>query len=617
MTSWRAGEAALSGWRWSREGPLAAVVLMAAFWVAWRALVWWDSGQAPTAVAMVLPVAAGLVAAAGLACWWRAESGRMAEAHPSRRAGMRDWFFHLACGLGVALVLGGLLAWLAAGPIGHVAAQVSGWLGVVPLEEVVEEMEDEPPQAAPVTDFWTERQIPRSLDGPPGGAPPLAVAFANRESFERAVDRVLYVRLAAHEVFDAAGEAWSARAVEPMELAPDDDGWVVDPDVGNAESIVSPFRYQVLTGAAMELVPRIPGTWRMRVGSGVRREGAAVWLAADPGPVVEGEAGAAAILDPLEPIVRADPNEGSGGLVGDMDPGPLWRERAREIAAAGPDGSTASLVAAIPDWLEQSSRYGDVFSTPEGESVLERFLAGDSPGTCEHFATAAVLLARAMGAEARVAYGYAGGEKSVEGKMVWFGEEDFHAWAEIRQEGGWRILEATPRGMGAHRSPSPMENDDPSADGFDTGSPGDAPAEPVRRGRDAWLPLVGGVVLLVAALLGSLLGRLRDSSSGGRSDRGGPGGPRSSPQPQFYQVFLRECSRLGFPRRRGKTAAEHLDDLPEDWSADPRIRDMIGWYYALRYEGVEDETVAARNERTEEQLGALFRERARQQTEAG
>lgn len=610
MTEHRARRATARDRRWSREGPLAAVVLMAAFGVAWRALVWWDSGQVPSAVAMVLPAAAGLAAAIGLACWWKAGSGRMAEAHPSRRAGLRDWFFHLAFGAGLALVLGGLLAWLAAGPMGHTAALVSGWLGVVPVEEVLGEAEDEGQGALPASQFWTERQIPRDLDGLPGGAPPLAVAFADRETFEWQVEQVLYVRLAAYEEFDAVHEVWSARAVEPRVLAADEDGWVVDPDAGAAEFFVLPFRYQVLAGAAMGLVPRIPGTSRVRVGGDVRRGGLAVWLAVDPGPVVEGEAGAGTMFDPGDPLVFAASDEGSPGSAGDPGPGALWSERAREIAVAMPDASVAFLVAAIPAWLEKSSRYGDVFSTPGGESVMERFLAGESPGTCEHFAAAAVLLARAMGAEARVAYGYAGGEKSVEGKMVWFGEEDFHAWAEIRQEGGWRVLEATPRGMGAHRSPTPMENENSFNDSFDTASPGDAPAKPMRRGRDAWLPLVGGLVLLVAALIVGLLGRLRDSSSGGRSGRGRAGGPRPSPQPEFYQYFLRECSRIGFPRRRGKTAAEHLDDLPENWRADPRLREMIDWYYSLRYEGVEDETVAARNERTEEQLGALFRELA-------
>lgn len=81
---------------------------------------------------------------------------------------------------------------------------------------------------------------------------------------------------------------------------------------------------------------------------------------------------------------------------------------------------------------------------PDGD-LVDTFLFGEGGrrGYCQYFASAMVLMARSVGLPARVAVGFAPGERA--GDDLWLvRESNAHAWAEIYFPGhGWQIFEAT------------------------------------------------------------------------------------------------------------------------------------------------------------------------------
>lgn len=110
--------------------------------------------------------------------------------------------------------------------------------------------------------------------------------------------------------------------------------------------------------------------------------------------------------------------------------------------------SDASRAAAIESWLRKNGRYSDTppaDSPADPRSPLERFLLGDVTAHCEYFASAMVVLARAVGLPARLVTGYAGGRENRVGDFVELTGSDAHAWVEIHfEEHGWVRFDPTP-----------------------------------------------------------------------------------------------------------------------------------------------------------------------------
>jgi transglutaminase-like putative cysteine protease len=84
---------------------------------------------------------------------------------------------------------------------------------------------------------------------------------------------------------------------------------------------------------------------------------------------------------------------------------------------------------------------------PRGDRDLVDFFLFDEEhgriGYCEYFATAMTMMARSLGLPARLAVGFAPGERGPEGAFE-VRERNAHAWTEIYFPGyGWQIFEAT------------------------------------------------------------------------------------------------------------------------------------------------------------------------------
>lgn len=79
-----------------------------------------------------------------------------------------------------------------------------------------------------------------------------------------------------------------------------------------------------------------------------------------------------------------------------------------------------------------------------GRDAVDEFLFGSRAGFCEHYASAFVVLARAMGIPARVVTGYLGGERNPVDGFWTIRQADAHAWAEVwRPDQGWQRIDPT------------------------------------------------------------------------------------------------------------------------------------------------------------------------------
>lgn len=79
-----------------------------------------------------------------------------------------------------------------------------------------------------------------------------------------------------------------------------------------------------------------------------------------------------------------------------------------------------------------------------GRHSVDDFLFTTRSGFCEHYASAFVVLMRAMGIPARIVTGYQGGTRNTQDNFYEIRQSDAHAWAEIwLEERGWVRIDPT------------------------------------------------------------------------------------------------------------------------------------------------------------------------------
>ncbi len=105
--------------------------------------------------------------------------------------------------------------------------------------------------------------------------------------------------------------------------------------------------------------------------------------------------------------------------------------------------NSPTVVTDVQNYIQSAGVYNlDVAPYPQGVDVAVFFLTAAKEGFCQHFATAATAMYRALGIPARYTIGYltnatAGEQTNVVGK-------DGHAWVEIYLDGvGWVMVEVT------------------------------------------------------------------------------------------------------------------------------------------------------------------------------
>ena len=86
----------------------------------------------------------------------------------------------------------------------------------------------------------------------------------------------------------------------------------------------------------------------------------------------------------------------------------------------------------------------DIPPLPRGEDAVDRFLFVDRRGFCEQIGTSLVVMLRSLGIPARLAVGYATGERNPFTGLYEVRAKDAHAWAEVYFPGvGWQAFDPT------------------------------------------------------------------------------------------------------------------------------------------------------------------------------
>ncbi|MBI3079750.1 MAG: DUF3488 domain-containing protein, partial [Deltaproteobacteria bacterium] len=164
--------------------------------------------------------------------------------------------------------------------------------------------------------------------------------------------------------------------------------------------------------------------------------------------------------DRLSYVVHSDPSRPSGAqLAADTAPYPPGildrylqvppgEERTAALARSLTEGrpSAYAKVLAIERYLQSRLRYSLKIDRDERYSPVEDFLFVQRRGYCEQFATAMVLMLRAVGIPSRPVSGFLAGEWNEVGGYYLVRQRDAHLWVEVYFPGyGWIPFDPTPR----------------------------------------------------------------------------------------------------------------------------------------------------------------------------
>jgi len=234
---------------------------------------------------------------------------------------------------------------------------------------------------------------------------------------------------------------------------------------------------------------------------------------------------------------------------------PTTTERVRQLAASvtATAPTPYDKVRALEAWMGRHTRYTlDIPPLPRGRDAVDQFLFVDRRGFCEQIGTSLVVMLRALGIPARLAVGYATGERNPFTGLYEVRAKDAHAWAEVYFPGvGWQGFDPTAQ--------VPLAGDSSIAA---AGSGALAYLEG-HLSAPGWLGPLVGALAVVAALVLALRTRAR------RRTRAEPLTSWSATRAARLELL---GSRRGRPRAPGETLPRYAAALGADPSVDPVTR---------------------------------------------
>jgi len=539
---------------------LRLIVLMVSGGLAYAMLRGWPAvlPGLPRACIAVLLLVGGL-------SWWAI--GRKTEDLPLAKGARKPgWLDFCSIGMGLLALECGFLWVLSAAP--------------EPLEEMAIQLEERfRPEAAEKRAkaelqstgggnwLWEDerrRSLPMRTNLKPGAKPEVFIRMVKDEDVAGLLAEQIYVHAFALERFE--GSVWSAAEQKEERVEAGADGWIRFDGEREGEILHEVFHGEdtggrdVFTSLQGARGVRLP--WLRVVGEGIS-------LLPDSSRPSGYEYFASSVPVTLKDLEGADVVS-KPGIPGDSD------SRIRQIAlrAAG-QGTLRERLLNIENFLRENYTYSLVTTNPKNLEPLENFLFEEKRGHCEFFATAGALMARELGVEARVAYGWSGGQFFKANKMFVFRAREAHAWVEVNIEGfGWVLMEPTPpSALGGGGSPTV------ASEGEKFPEPEEVLAEEDEGdglgSADVSLMAIGlaGAFAVGAALMVLVREKVRPEANG-RSNVGGKemGG--------YYAAWRREGRRRGVAEA-GRTLKRQVEEMEE---RPPFAEELLGYHYGVKYE---------------------------------
>jgi transglutaminase-like putative cysteine protease len=251
---------------------------------------------------------------------------------------------------------------------------------------------------------------------------------------------------------------------------------------------------------------------------------------------------------------------------------PKLRGKIKTLAARFGTPTRESLLS-LRRYLHENCRYSLDPAMPAIAEPVESFLFETKTGYCTHFATATVLLARAMGFPARIAFGWSGGRYFSDPNLFVFRAREAHSWAEIYlKDRGWVIFETTPalREEGLP-SVAPTDEISPYPTNF-----GDVDKNLNGTNTDPLLKVSLWIgVALFALFIGALI--IKRPSVLISGDSPVPGFLPHSPN--YLSAFRSACLAHGHPMPSGCTLRTHLEKIT---APDFTVK-LLQYHYSVLY----------------------------------
>jgi hypothetical protein len=241
---------------------------------------------------------------------------------------------------------------------------------------------------------------------------------------------------------------------------------------------------------------------------------------------------------------------------------------------------------ALRSYLQDNYRYSLKTTNTTNSNPVENFLYQEKRGHCEHFATAAALICRALGVPSRIAYGWSGGILYREQNLFVYRAKDAHAWTEIKLDGyGWVVFDTTPSDIDA----APIARSAPA--GATPPNPAQATAATNSKetpqnalvlnthNKDFTLNrLVIALTFLGLCCLAFLVARYFKKPPPdiyGKSLR--------APTPGYMLSFKQACSALGKPMPNGHTLRQHIIALEVTGKPLTFASELLEYHYGVFY----------------------------------
>jgi transglutaminase-like putative cysteine protease len=226
---------------------------------------------------------------------------------------------------------------------------------------------------------------------------------------------------------------------------------------------------------------------------------------------------------------------------------PTIPDRVRVLAASATrDAPTRyDKVRALERWMAIHTEYSlDIPALPAGADAVDHFLFVSRRGFCEQIGSSLVVMLRALGIPARLAVGYAPGERNPFTGLYEVRASDAHAWAEVWFPGvGWQSFDPT-----AEVPLAGEQGRRAAGAGLSSFVAARLPSLP------GWAPETGVVLVLAGIAL-----------AGGRRVRVLRARRRAARPPTWGEAWLDRLERAGAergrPRRPSESVREYVDVL--------------------------------------------------------